>query len=192
MNRELAEMRVLLTPMVSEGLLPAQALRAAWDGRFEHAYEMLAPGAEKMFDDDRIAYRWAEVAVYGAAAGKDAEARNAIALSRERVAGLDARHPLAVRATAYVALAEALLGDDDAALASIAAARKSAVGLHRRVQSLVETIEAFLASRTGELSAVIALAAQLDDLRSNDLGGVALLIGRLPIVPMSLNAMAVS
>ncbi|GAC1430419.1 MAG: hypothetical protein NVSMB5_24700 [Candidatus Velthaea sp.] len=192
MNRELAEMQVLLTRMVSEGLLPAQALRAAWDGRFEHAYDMLAPGAEKMFDDDRIAYRWAEVAVYGAAAGKEPEARKAIALSRERVAGLDACHPLAVRATAYIALAEAMLGDDRAAAVSVAAARTSAAGLHRRVQSLVATVEAFLAFRAGGLESVVALAAQLDDLRRNDLGGVALLIGRLPLQPIAATALAAS
>ncbi len=73
LDAELRELQVLLTPMVSESLLPAQALRAAWDGRFEHAYALLAPSAAKQFDDDRRALRHAECAVYAAAAGMRGE-----------------------------------------------------------------------------------------------------------------------
>ena len=75
LDAELRDLQVFLTATASEALLPAQALRAAWDGRFEHAYELLAPGAEKLFDDDRMAYRWAEIAVYAAAAGRRARER---------------------------------------------------------------------------------------------------------------------
>ena len=84
LDAELRELQVLLTPMVSESLLPAQALRAAWDGRFEHAYALLAPSAAKQFDDDRRALRYAECAVYGAAAGMRAESVAAIRAARGR------------------------------------------------------------------------------------------------------------
>jgi LuxR family maltose regulon positive regulatory protein len=184
LNAQLGEMQVLLTPMVSEGLLPAQALRAAWDGRFEHAYDLLAPGAEKLFDDDRTAYRWAEVAVYGAAAGKDDAARGAIARSRESLRKLAEDQPLSVRTFAYLALAEALLDDDDAALASIAQARVAATNTHGRIRSLVETVAAFYDCRRRGHDAVLWLGEMLDELERCELGGVARFIGRLPLAAL--------
>lgn len=181
LHAQLGEMQVLLTPMVSEGLLPAQALRAAWDGRFEHAYEMLAPGAEKLFDDDRIAYRWAEVAVYGAAAGKGDGARVAIARSRESLGRLAVDQPLAVRTAAYLALAETLLGDDEAAGRALTAAHFAAVSAHGRIRTLVEAIAAFCECRAGGIASVLLLGDRLDELERCELGGVARFIGRLPM-----------
>jgi ATP/maltotriose-dependent transcriptional regulator MalT len=181
LNRQLGEMQVLLTPMVSEGLLPAQALRAAWDGRFQHAYDLLAPGAEKLFDDDRTAYRWAEVAVYAAAARMEPAARGAIVQSRESLRQLAADQPLTVRTVAYLALAEILLGDDAAALTGIAQARVAATNTHGRIRALVETVAAFHACRTGVPGGIRALAQMLDQLERRELGGVARFIGRLPI-----------
>ena len=147
LNRQLGEMQVLLTPMVSEGLLPAQALRAAWDGRFAHAYDLLAPGAENLFDVDRTAYRWAEVAVYAAAAGQEGDARAALAKCREKMDRLAGDEPLAVRALAYIALALTLLGDDREALATIARARTAAGNPFGRIRTLVETVAAFFDCR---------------------------------------------
>lgn len=181
LNRQLGEMQVLLTPMVSEGLLPAQALRAAWDGRFEHAYDLLAPGAEKLFDEDRTAYRWAECAVYGAAAGKADAARGAIARCRESLRGLAADQPLAVRTVAYLALAATLLDDDEAALAALAEARLAAANTHGRIRSLVETVAAFYECRTSGPDGVLVLGDRIDELECRELGGVARFIGRLPI-----------
>jgi hypothetical protein len=182
LNAQLGEMQVLLTPMVSEGLLPAQALRAAWDGRFAHAYDLLAPGVEKLFDDDRIAYRWSEIAVYAAAAGMFAESREAAGRSRESLHGLAADQPLAVRTAAYLALAQILLDDDDdASLAALTDARAAARNTHGRIRSLVETIAAFYDCRAVGTAATLALGDMLDDLERRELGGVARLIGRLPI-----------
>jgi hypothetical protein len=181
LNRQLGEMQVLLTPMVSEALLPAQALRAAWSGRFDHAYDLLAPGAENLFDDDRIAYRWAEVAVYASAAAKPAAARVAIASSRSRLTRLSADEPLTVRSIAYIALAESLLEDDAAAAVSLAEARAAAAKTHGRIRTLVETIAAFRRCRKAGTRGVLALAGMLDELERHELGGVARFIERLPI-----------
>lgn len=181
LHAQLDEMQVLLTPMVSEGLLPAQALLAAWDGRFEHAYEMLAPGADKLFDDDRIAYRWAEVAAYGAASNNGEGARGAIARSRASLERLAPDQPLALRSAAYLALAETLLGDDDAALHSLTAARFGAAAKPGRMRALVETVAAFHECRTGGLGSVLLLGDRLDALERGGLGGVARFIGRLPL-----------
>ena len=180
LNRQLGEMQVLLTPMVSEALLPAQALRAAWKGNFEHAYDLLAPGAEKLFDDDRTAYRWAEVAVYAASAGKARAARAAIARCRASLARLTADEPLTVRSIAYLALAESLLDDDAAAAASLAEARAGAANTHGRIRTLVETIAAFRRCRRTGARGLLQLAELLDELERRELGGVARFIERLP------------
>ena len=181
LHAKLDEMQVLLTPMVSEGLLPAQALLAAWDGRFEHAYEMLAPGADKLFDDDRIAYRWAEVAVYGAASHKRDGALEAIAHSRESLKAVAADQPLALRSCAYLALAEVLLGEDDAALQTLTAARFAAAAKQGRMRVLLETIAVFAECRTGGLGSVLSLGGRFEALERCGLGGVARFIGRLPL-----------
>ncbi len=181
LNRQLVEMQVLLTPMVSEGLLPAQALRAAWDGRFAHAYDLLAPGAQNLFDDDRVAYRWSEVAAYAAAAGKCDDARAAIARCRQMLERLTGEEPLAVRALAYVALALTLLDDDRAALDAIARARAAASDGFVRMHALIETVAAFYDCRKGGSDALLALGDMLDELERCDLGGVARFIARLPI-----------
>jgi LuxR family maltose regulon positive regulatory protein len=186
LNRQLGEMQVLLTPMVSEGLLPAQALRAAWDGRFEHAYDLLAPGAVNLFDDDRVAYRWAECAVYGAAAGKDEAARDALARSRRSLRNAVEDQPLAVRTVAYLALAETLLDQDDDAMASIAQARVAAANAQGRIRSLVETVAAFHECRSRGDEAVLWLGDMLEELQRRELGGVARFIGRLPMSVVDL------
>ncbi len=180
-NRQLADMQVLMTRAVSEALLPAQALRAAWDGNFIHAYDLLAPGATKLVDHLRAAYRWAEVALYGAAAGKGAEAREAIDCSRERLAAVAANEPLAVRTLAYLALAETVLGDDAPAAASIDEARGASVDAPARVRSLIECVAAFHECRKRGSTAVLALGDTLDALDAHALGGVARLIARLPV-----------
>lgn len=181
LDGELAQMQVLFTPTVSEALLPAQALRAGWEGRFAHAYEMLAPGAEKLFDDDRIAYRWAEIAAYAAAAEKVPEARRALEAARATLRTLDRGQPLAIRTAAYVALAEVLLGGEEAARAAIDAARAAARGRSARMNALVEAVAAFHACRTDEASAYVALGEALDELDRRHLRGVARFIGRLPM-----------
>jgi ATP/maltotriose-dependent transcriptional regulator MalT len=180
LDAQLREMQVLLTRHVSEALLPAQALRAAWDGHFAHAYDLLAPGAEKLSDDIRTAYRWSEVAVYAAAAGKRAEARAVIARSRQSLRALDRHQPLAVRTAAYLALAEILLHDDVAALAALTDARAAADG-SGRFAPLVATIAAFYDCGTGRPEAFLALGDALDELDACELRGVARLIGRLPL-----------
>ena len=183
LHAQLDEMQVLLTPMVREGLLPAQALRAAWDGRFAHAYEMLEPSAESLFDDDRIAYRWAEVAVYAAAAGKAGEARRAIARSRDSLVRLSLEQPLAVRCAAYLALAEMLLGDAAAAMRTLTATRSAAAGTRGRMRALIDAVAAFHGCRAGGNATLLLLGDRLDDLERVDLGAVARFIERLPIEP---------
>jgi hypothetical protein len=144
---------------------------------------MLEPSAESLFDDDRIAYRWAEVAVYAAAAGNAGEARRAIARSRDSLVRLSLDQPLAVRCAAYLALAEMLLGDAAAAMRTLTATRSAAAGTRGRMRALIDAIAAFHGCRAGGNATLLLLGDRLDDLERVDLGGVARFIERLPIEP---------
>lgn len=174
LDAELRELQVLLTPMVSESLLPAQALRAAWDGRFEHAYALLAPSAGKQFDDDRRALRYAESAVYAAAAaGMRDESVSAARAARTALRALDPHDRLALRARANLALAEILLGRDARAEATLAALRASAGQAGPRVAALLAAIEVLHQRWAHGWYGRASLADALERLEAVELGGIA-------------------
>ncbi len=181
LDGELRELRIFLTPMASEALLPAQALRAAWDGRFEHAYGLLAPSAEKLFDDDRTAYRWAEVAVYAAAAGKRSESAAAIRRCRDTLRKADPADRLMFRARAYLALAEILLAHDGRARSALAELRVLARRGGPRFAALVEAVRGLYLRWTTGWHGAPPLAEALENLERLDLGGVARFFGALPL-----------
>ncbi|HEV3087313.1 MAG TPA: LuxR C-terminal-related transcriptional regulator [Candidatus Elarobacter sp.] len=181
LDAELRELQIFMTPMASEALLPAQALRAAWDGRFEHAYGLLAPSAERLFDDDRTAYRWAEVAVYAAAAGRRSESAAAIRQCRETLRKVDPADRLTMRARAYLALAEILLAHDGRARSAIAELRTLARRGGPRFAALVEAVRALYLRWTTGWHGAPATAEALDNLERLDLGGVARFFGALPL-----------
>lgn len=184
LDAQLREMQLSMSPTVSEALLPAQALRATWDGRFAHAYELLAHGAENLFDDDRTAYRWAEVAVYAGAANMPNEAFDAILASREHLARIDPSQALALRTNAYLAAAEFLLGHDGDAQQLVAQARREAGAGHARFFALLDAIEALCACRTSEAAALFALDEAIDVMERFDFGGVGRFIGMLPLAAL--------
>ncbi|MBV8369855.1 MAG: hypothetical protein JO036_13145 [Candidatus Eremiobacteraeota bacterium] len=181
LDAELRELRIFLTPMASEALLPAQALRAAWDGRFEHAYGLLAPSAEKLFDDDRTAYRWAEVAVYAAAAGKRSESAAAIRRCRDTLRKADPADRLMFRARAYLALAEILLAHDGRARSALAELRVLARRGGPRFAALVEAVRGLYLRWTSGWHGAPPLAEAFENLERLDLGGVARFFGALPL-----------
>ncbi len=179
LDAELRELQVLLTPMVSESLLPAQALRAAWDGRFEHAYALLAPSAAKQFDDDRRALRYAECAVYAAAAGMRAESVAAIRAARTALRALDPHDRLTLRAQANLAIAEILLARDGRAAVTIAALHAAAGEAGPRVAALIAVIEALRERWSGGWHGATSLADALERLEAVELGGIARFVAAL-------------
>ncbi|MBV9438970.1 MAG: helix-turn-helix transcriptional regulator, partial [Candidatus Eremiobacteraeota bacterium] len=189
LDAELRELEVFLTPLASETILPAQALRASWDGRFEHAYLLLAPGAEKQADDDRRAQRWAEAAVYAAAAGLRSESVSAMRASREALRKVDPTDRWALRTNAYLGIAEILLGHDGRARSAIADLRKSARTAGPRFSAMVDAIRAVHARWTSGWQGDPPLAETLDRLETVDLGGFARFLGALPL-PESTRARA--
>jgi hypothetical protein len=180
LDAELRELQVLLTPMVSESLLPAQALRAAWDGRFEHAYALLAPSADKQFDDDRRGLRYAECAVYAAAAGMRSESVAAARAARTALRALDPHDRLTLRARANLALAEILLGRNARAAATLAALRASAE-TGPRVAALLAVMEVLYERWTGGWYGPLSLADALERLEAVELGGIARFVAALTL-----------
>jgi DNA-binding CsgD family transcriptional regulator len=181
LDDELADLRIFLTPMASESLLPAQALRAAWEGRFEHAYSLLSPSAEKQFDEDRRAVRWAEVAAYAAAAGMRAESARAVGKCRAALRKTHASDRSALRAQAFLAIAEILLAHDGRARSVIAGLRAASRGAGRRFAALVEAIRALYARWSDRCDEPFALPDALEGLERVELGGIARFIEALSL-----------
>jgi len=189
LDGELAQLRIFLTPMASESLLPAQALRAAWEGRFEHAYSLLSPSAEKQFDEDRRAVRWAEVAAYAAAAGMRTESARAIAKCRAALRKTQAQDRSALRAQAFLAIAEILLAHDGRARTAIAGLRAATRRAGPRFFALVEAIRALQARWSGRSDEPFSLPDALERLERVELGGIARFIEALSL-PTSPQARA--
>ena len=181
LDDELAELRIFLTPMASESLLPAQALRAAWEGRFEHAHSLLAPSAEKQFDDDRRAMRWAEVAAYAAAAGLRPDSARAITKSRAALRRVDAADRAALRAQAFLTIAEILLAHDGRARSLIAGMRVAIPGAGPRFAALLEAVRALFARWTTRSDGIFSLPRALERLERVELGGIARFIEALSL-----------
>src|SRR5665213_2550814 len=181
LDGELAELRIFLTPMASESLLPAQALRAAWEGRFEHAHSLLSPSAEKQFDEDRRAVRWAEVATCAAAAGMRAESARAIGKCRAALRKTQPSDRATLRAQAFLAIAEILLAHDGRARSAIAGLRAAARRAGPRFAALVEAIRALYARWSGSSDDPFSLPAALERLEGVEFGGIARFIEALSL-----------
>jgi len=180
LDAELRERDLFLDQLASETLLPAQALRASWDGRFEHAYQLLAPGAEKQFDHDRRAQRWAEAAVYAAAAAMRSESVAAMKASREALRQVDAADRWALRTNAYLAIAMTLLAHGGRARSAIADLRRAARRAGPRFSAMVEAVRALYARWQTDPEGD-ALADAIERLDEVELGGFGRFLAALPL-----------
>ncbi len=122
----------------SDTILPSRALEIASDGRFSEAYRLLLSSALQPSEPDREALRWAEVALYAAAAGKASESRSALSRIRRALGTSENNTVRAYRAKVLAALTLSLLG------------RKVAVPL----------IDTFLASAPSERSRALCTAVR--------------------------------
>jgi DNA-binding CsgD family transcriptional regulator len=179
LDEALKALEVDYSTVVSETLLPAQALRATWTGDFHRAYRLIATTAEKQITPIRQSQRHAEIAVYAAAAGLHAEAAAAVRRAMAIVTQADSADRSVILTKAYIALALNLLGRHRRAAMVLANARESAV-LTPRLAQLVEAI-ATINERwsAGRYSA--DLRAALDRLTDCDFGGIGRLIEALPL-----------
>ncbi len=178
LDATLVSLEVDYSVIATETLLPAQALRATWTGDFHRAYRLIAPTAEKQITPIRQAQRYAEIAVYAAAAGLREEA----ATAADRALVLTPKSAFGDKTItftkAYVALALTLLGRRARAQQILLALKRAKTSAR-----LEQLVDAFLTinERWEQGRYSTALRSQLDRLEENDLGGVGRLIEALPL-----------
>jgi len=162
-----------------EALLPSQALRSSWSGDFAGAYRLLASSASQQWSADRKALRWAEIAVYAAAANLATEAGEAY---RNAVDLLDGVEPdLRVsRARLLLALTMILLGRSDSACEMFALVDAAPAALSPRLSALRRALAALGERYRGAQNAGAMLYA-LDDLRERHFGGIARMLMSIPL-----------
>lgn len=166
-------------PLVSQALLPAEALRVAAAGDFEEAFRLLSPTAERQIGDDRRALRFAEIALYAAAAGHLPEARAAIAQVFVRFDRLEPTMRRTLRTNAILAVALYLAGrrsDAHTRLRDVSSAEHHA---SLRIRVLTQTLQVLFARWDGAENFTRVLDA-LQALRASDFGGIAAVLAALP------------
>ncbi|MDQ2908744.1 MAG: hypothetical protein M3R44_05255 [Candidatus Eremiobacteraeota bacterium] len=164
-----------------ESLLPARAMRLAGSGDFAGAYRLLASSAERPMEADQRALRFAEIAVYAAAAGFEEIADRAIAAARKalRRAGCGPTATL-MRVRLHVALASLLLGRLRSAAGVLCSTERATADLPR-LRKFHALLRAMLARRRGvpNHDEVLRLLETMDD---EGFGGIAQIIEALPDV----------
>lgn len=91
-------------------LLPALAMRAAWNADFTRAYELLAGSASQQDGSERRALRESEISLYAMAAGLHAEGDAAMREAEDALAQSDSASRRAIRARLHLALADMVRG----------------------------------------------------------------------------------
>jgi LuxR family maltose regulon positive regulatory protein len=159
-------------------LLPAHALRAAWEGDFQRAYELLAGTAERQEVDERRALRAAETALYAFAAGLGEPGEDAL---RYALAALERCKPTprAVRAQLTVALAELVRGRGASAHRHLTDAERKLTPPMRRLRGFANAVRAIERVQL-EQADPATLAGALERLRAEHFGGVARMLAALP------------
>jgi ATP/maltotriose-dependent transcriptional regulator MalT len=165
-------------PIVSQTVLPAQALRLAATGDFLEAFRLLHPTAERPLAGDRQALRCAEIALYAAAAGLHAEARADIAHVMELLEPLEPAVHRTMRTSAMLSVALYLVGRrSDAVRRLRELSRVQPTSL--RIRMLTQTLEVLFARWDGADNFAQLLDA-LQSLRASDFGGIAAVLAALP------------
>jgi len=179
-ERDLGEFDVQYSArFATQALLPAQVLQLSWQGDFARAYRILASSAELHQDTERRSLRWAEIAMYAAAAGKTAEALAALHSARKLDRFPKATNVFLWRARTLGALTEVMLGKPQAAKAILERLECDVPAGRRRLRALVAAVGALADWRAGSADHVEVFGA-LERLRRDELGGYALLLEMLP------------
>jgi hypothetical protein len=162
-----------------EALLPSQALRSTWSGDFGGAYRLLSSSASQQWSADRKALRWAEIAVYAAAANLTTEAGAAYRNAADLLEGL-APDLRVSRARLLLALAMILLGRGESARELFALIDATPDALSPRLSALRRALAALGERYRGVANAGVMLHA-LKDLREHHFGGIARMLMSLPL-----------
>jgi DNA-binding CsgD family transcriptional regulator len=159
----------------AEALLPARALRLAWDRDFAGAYAVLAGTSSRATTDDRRAYRASELALYAFSAGLGPEGEAAL----EEALGALSR---TVRPTRRVLCARLILAIAELARGHIASAHRYLSDVERLVPAHMRRLRAFAhvvrtqyRHQLGQADRPV-LIGTLERLRAEHFGGFARLL----------------
>lgn len=162
-----------------ETLLPAMALRAAWEGDFRTAYTLLAGSAPAQGSSERRALRAAEIALYALAAGLREAGDAALNEANEALAASTQPTRRLARARLLAALAELVRGHASAAHRHLSEAQRLATPAMRSVRALAETVDALRRVAVAQAEPPV-VAAALERLRAAHYGGLARLLAAIP------------
>ena len=151
-EREIGEFDVQYSGrLVMQALLPAKALQFAWYGDFSRAHESLSSSAEQQASPDRQALRWAEIALYGAAAGDTADAARTVTKALRAIKSGDTGSNLRFwRARLLCALTFLLLGRLRTTRLIVNGLRRDIPAKFTRAHAFLRAVEALLARRGGD------------------------------------------
>ncbi len=179
LDRELSDDREAPALTRAQALLPAYALRAAWNGDFRRAYELLAGTASQHSIPERRAMRAAETALYAVASGLSGDAEESLKAAAAELEHCE-RSPRVIRAYATIAVTELLRGRSSSAHRWLAEAERLLVPTMRRPRALVQAVRAMERVQLGQAEPA-TLAAALERLRAEHFGGMARLLAALPV-----------
>ncbi|MGH7736331.1 MAG: hypothetical protein ACREMP_00425 [Candidatus Tyrphobacter sp.] len=165
----------------SSTLVPAQAMRCAWRRDFAQAYRLVAESGETQPAPELRAYRFAEAALYAAAAGEIENARVAIESAEWALSHSQSSMPKArVTSLAYCALASALAVGVESAESKIARLESVADEVPATMDALIAAVRAIYDYWCG-----VENHAELLDafavLHEQYFGGISMLFEALPV-----------
>jgi hypothetical protein len=157
-------------------LLPGRALKATWSGDFFTAFRLLMNTADTQISPDRRALRWAEIALFGAASGQLAAARDAARASEMELghAHLGKHYG---QAAAYLIVALSYLNDRDG-VARVRSELKVTKN-NRSLEAVTAAADAIDEQWHGRRDAKRLIAA-MGVLRELHFGGIAAMFEALP------------
>jgi len=179
LETEIAQMMVPLPQTREEALLPALALRKAWEGEFDAAYRTLAGTVEHQTGSDRKALRAAEIALYALASGRAGEGEARMREAQQLLETDTGTARRVARTKLMLALCDLLRGRGAAAYRTIAEAERILPPRSRHLRALAQVLGVLYRRTLGE-NEPAAFEAGLERLRAHHFGGIARLLSALP------------
>jgi LuxR family maltose regulon positive regulatory protein len=166
--------------LITTALLPARALRLTWQPDFEGAYALLAGSGEEQARADQKALRLAEIALYAAAGGFAQESAEAATQANALLSAAEATRRRTIRTRLFLACVDLVRGHEASANRHVMEAERALEPHMRRLRPFVQAVRALHRLGTGQGDDA-ALAAALEKMRSEHLGGIARMLQTLPL-----------
>jgi LuxR family maltose regulon positive regulatory protein len=176
-QRAFEENRAVLALTRAESLLPALAMRAAWNGDFAGALAYSRESLQHPLSNERRAERSAEAAVYAIAAGEDDAARELLAAAADADGYVSERRVLYMRI--LLAVAELLRNHTAGAQRALSDAERRLASASAPLQAFARAVRAIYRVQLGETESA-AVTAALERMRSSHYGGMARVLEALP------------